>query len=83
MKKKKNGKKRAEKVAGDSPDSGDSPSIIDQSLEEVGASYVPDYITINNKPVKVWMNIIKCDPVETSESKWTITKDIDILKLLL
>jgi len=53
MKKKKNGKKRAEKGAGDSPPSEDSPSLIDQSHEEVGASYVPDYITINNKPVKV------------------------------
>ena len=57
MKKKKNGKRREEEGTEDSPASEDSPSLIDQSHDVSGTSYVPDYITINKKPVKVWVNI--------------------------
>ena len=57
MKKKKNGKRRSEEGAGDSPASEGSPSLIDQSHDASRASYVPDYITINNKPVKVWLTL--------------------------
>jgi len=52
MKKKKNGKRREEDGTRDSPASEDSPSLINQIHDTSGASYVPDYITINNKPVK-------------------------------